>query len=202
MRKIQKIVIFYRRSPVKNDMLQKLVTDERGRELKLQKDCKTRWSSVVIMIWNFLVLKVQIYDDLSDRGMEHMFPREREIDHAKELTAALKIIAWATTKLGARDMNLAEADRIFEFALTELDKLGTNIADELRMSMFQRLFSRRQEDICTLLAFLENPRFLDKKSRKLSYSSKTRITDLAVSVYTRLFDNDPETMTDDTEDGI
>ena len=44
-------------------------------------------------------------------SLESIFPTQQEIDHAICLTAALKVIVFATAKLGARDMNLAKADR-------------------------------------------------------------------------------------------
>ena len=196
MAKIQKIVMFYRRSPVKNDVLQELITDERGRQLKLQKDCKTRWSSIVTMFRNFLKTRGPIYDDLSQRGKEHMFPTQSEIDHIKSVTEALKIIAFATAKLGAHDMNLAKADQIFEFAFIQLDQLTSEISTDLRMSMYRRIEERRLEDVTTLLAYLKNPRFLNNKPSKLSYSTKAGITEMAISVYTRLFENDLPTTTE------
>ena len=187
MKKIQKIVIFYRRSPVKNDVLQKLIKDERGRELKLQKDCKTRWGSVLSMLKNFLKLMVQIQTDLRARGMESLFPSPAEIEHTIELTDALRIIAWAATKLGARDMDLAKADRIFEFSLGELDKLKSTVAKDLRTKLYNRIDERRLKDVATLSGYLHNPKFQFGRKLILSYSNKAEITELAVSIYTRLF---------------
>ena len=101
MYKVQRIVTFYRRSPVKNDVLQELIKDERGRELKLQTDCKTRWNSIISMLRNFLELRVQIHKDLCDRGKESLFLTESQIEHTQSITEALEIIAFASTKLGA-----------------------------------------------------------------------------------------------------
>ena len=200
MKKIQKIVFFYRRSPVKNDTLQKLVKDERGRELKLKKDCKTRWNSVLAMLINFLKIRVQIHKDLEERGLESMFPSETEITHTKNLTQALKVIAFAATKLGARDMNLARADKIFEFALEQLDALTSSVAKDLRVHLHERITERRLQGVATLLGYLRNPKFQFGRKLRLEYSNKAAITELAVSIYTRLFtkeeeDTDSETST-------
>ena len=200
MKKIQKIVIFYRRSPVRNDVLQDLVKDERGKELKLQKDCKTRWSSVMVMLRNFLEIRVQIHKDLSDRGKESMFPTPAEIDHTKSLAEALKIIAFLTAKLGARDMNLAKADEIFEFALEQLDQLDSPISDDLYSHMKARIIERRLQHVATLLGYLQNPKFLFGRRHKLPYSNKAEITDEAVKLYTRLFDSDVANDDMDTSD--
>ena len=43
--KIRKIVVMFRRSPTKNDILQKHVKDEFKKELTLIPDTKPRWSS-------------------------------------------------------------------------------------------------------------------------------------------------------------
>ena len=142
------------------------------------------------MIRNFLKLRVQIHGDLRARGKEDMFPTEKEIEHAQDLTEALKIIAWASTKLGARDMNLAKADRIFEFALGKLDSLTSSVSITLRDFMYDRIIERRLKDVATLLGFLENPKFLIGKDQLLPYSNRAEITDTAVSVYTRLFNNE------------
>ena len=180
---------------MKNDVLQVLVKDERGRMLKLKKDCKTRWSSVMTMIRNFLEIRVQIHKDLKERGLLSMFLTNQEIEHAEDLTAALKIIAFLTAKLGARDMNLAKADRIFEFALRHLDQLDSTVAKDLRELMYERIEERRLKTIATLLAYLENPKFRLAAGReeRLPYSNKTEITEAAISVYTRLFHKETPT---------
>ena len=187
MKKIQKIVVSYRRSPVKNDTLQKLVIDERGRELKLKKDCKTRWNSVLAMLANFLKIRVQIHDDLEKRGLESLFPTESELTHIINLTKALKIIAFLATKLGARDVDLAKADKYVEFALEKLDLLTSSIAINLRDHLFERINERRLKDVSTLLGYLKNPKFQFGRNLRLEYSNKTEITNLAFTLYTRLF---------------
>ena len=48
--KIRKIVVMFRRSPTKNNILQKHVKDELNKELSLIRDTKTRWSSMLIML--------------------------------------------------------------------------------------------------------------------------------------------------------
>ena len=55
--KIRKIVVMFRRSPTKNDILQKHVKDEFNKELALILDTKTRWSSMLIMLEKIYEIK-------------------------------------------------------------------------------------------------------------------------------------------------
>ena len=57
IKKVRVIVKKFRRSPVKNDSLQKEVVKKYGKELNLIRDCKTRWSSLHSMIERFLKLE-------------------------------------------------------------------------------------------------------------------------------------------------
>ena len=55
--KVRRIVRLFRRSPVKNSILHKYVDEEKGRELSLLLDCKTRWNSLIAMIERFILPK-------------------------------------------------------------------------------------------------------------------------------------------------
>lgn len=47
--KVRKISKIFRKSPTKNEILQKYVKEEKGKELKLILDCKTRWNTLFDM---------------------------------------------------------------------------------------------------------------------------------------------------------
>ena len=153
------------------------------------------------MLKNFLRVRVQIYTDLCSRGNESIFPTEAEIQHVKRVTDALDIIAFASTKLGARDVNLAKADQILEFALWQLDQLNTEFSKELRKNVFQRVTERRQKELSTLLGYLDNHKFLDRRTgaRNLPYSTKSKATETAESLYKRLFYKEPDPPTIEEE---
>jgi hypothetical protein len=55
--KIRKIVKMFRRSPLKNEVLQNHVKVDHGKELQLFLDTKTRWNSLVAMLERFELLK-------------------------------------------------------------------------------------------------------------------------------------------------
>ena len=54
IKKVRKVVGKFRKSPVKNDLLQQVVKTKYGKELRLLKDCKTRWSSLCVMLERFV----------------------------------------------------------------------------------------------------------------------------------------------------
>lgn len=68
--KVRKIVKFFRRSPTQNDdVLQKNVKQDKGKELSLILDCRTRWSSLLSMLSRFLELRCSIQKSLIDLKM-------------------------------------------------------------------------------------------------------------------------------------
>ena len=74
--------------------------------------------------------------------------------------------------------------------LRELRKLTSEFGKTLTESVENRIESRRQMKLSTLLAYLINPSFLDGSNsfgRQLPYASKYAITKLATDLYIRLF---------------
>ena len=62
----ENIVRLYRNSPAKHSILQKYVVEEKGKELILLIDCKTRWNSLLAMIERFIYLQKPINKALVD----------------------------------------------------------------------------------------------------------------------------------------
>ena len=74
--------------------------------------------------------------------------------------------------------------------IKELQALNSDFAKELTTSVKDRIDERRQPKLSTLLAYLNDPHFLDASKswgRVLSYANKTAITTLAKEIYMRLF---------------
>ena len=100
-----------------------------------------------------------------------------------------------TLELSKRDANLAFADREFEWALETLKSFQNPFATRLYQSLLNRILQRREQDIATLLAYLEKAGFLDMlgndpKPKHLSYSSRKEMAKAAVALYVRLFSNE------------
>ena len=56
VKKVRKVVKIFRKSPAKNEVLQKYVLLEQNKELSLVLDCKIRWSSMYEMVERFICL--------------------------------------------------------------------------------------------------------------------------------------------------
>ena len=124
-----------------------------------------------------------------------MYPDEDEIDMLLELVEALEILEAGTRILCSRDMDLARADEVFEYMLSELRKLSSSIAHRLELAVEERIHERRLMEASTLLAYLKDPGFIDRKTTKtgenkiLPYANRKEITNLARDIQIRLFNN-------------
>jgi hypothetical protein len=56
--KWRRIIKIFKKSPLKNDLLQQHVILQEGRQLSQILDCVTRWNSLVKMLERFLLLKI------------------------------------------------------------------------------------------------------------------------------------------------
>ena len=54
--KVRKIILMFSKSPTKNDILRQYIKTDFGKDIVLLKDCKTRWSSLLLMLERFYLL--------------------------------------------------------------------------------------------------------------------------------------------------
>ena len=126
-----------------------------------------------------------------------MFPSPEDIKIIEELVDPLDTIELCATRLCARDVNIAKADRIFEYMIRELRELKSDVGVRLCTEVEYRIYERRLKIPATLMAYLENPMFLIQKTPKklLTYATKVEIQNEAKDLLLRLFsaenNNDP-----------
>ena len=60
LEQVRKIDRKFRKSPTKNDILQKYKRDDHGKELKVILDCKTTWNRMLVMLELFPLLENSI----------------------------------------------------------------------------------------------------------------------------------------------
>lgn len=199
---IRKICKFFRKSPVRNTILQNYIKQEKGKELNLILDCKTRWNSIEDMIERFLTVKESVVSALNDIGSSYMW-NEAQYPKLLELHKVLGPIRLATEGLGRRDANLLTSEGIFGFLLSELKNLNTEISLKLLYALEERIQERRQIELATLLLYLQNPENISssgKKSSVLSLASKSEIIELAGRILSRIFpDSHVETDSDEEQ---
>lgn len=181
--KIRTIVKSFRKSPTKNEILQKYVKDDRGCELKLILDCKTRWNTLLAMCKRFSDLELPIRKALIDLKVSPFTDEDFII--LKQIVTVLDPIKATVEALCRGDMNLCKADAALCFMLKELSSMNCNLSKEIHKSLSKRIQERRTV-YSTLLNFLTNPSMMSEfdKTRNM-YVIKMEI----ISLVTRLKKN-------------
>ena len=90
IKKVRKIVSKFRRSPVKNDLLQKEVALTFDKELTLLRDCKTRWSSLHTMLKRFLKIHGPVNTVLEELELGDLRLADGELQLVKTIDDSLE----------------------------------------------------------------------------------------------------------------
>lgn len=152
VKKVRSVVKIFKNSPVKNDLyLQPYIRQSFGKEIALQLDCKTRWSSMCDMLASFYKLRMCIKKALIDMHNDVSFS-EAEFDVMNSAINALSVVKLAVEAVCRRDANLITADAAIQFMLEQLGKSG-GIGRALRMKLERRHGERRTE-MSTVLQYL------------------------------------------------
>ncbi|XP_075990255.1 uncharacterized protein LOC142985898 [Anticarsia gemmatalis] len=155
--KVRKVVKLFKKSPTKNDtFLQKYIKEEKGKELSLILDCRTRWNSLLDMIERFYDLKVCIDKSLIDIQSDVKFTDE-ECSTMKVLIDCLQPFKLAVEALCRRDATLITAETILKFVFEKLDGINSILSVELAEALRDRIKERRSIVITGILIYLNNP---------------------------------------------
>lgn len=157
--KLRKIIKLFKRSPVKNTILQKYIKEDFGKELSLYLDCKTRWNSLAKMIERYL----QVSKPLSKALIDLQYPNplsSEEIEVLQKMSEALKPIQLASDKLCSRDATLLTAEGIFSFLFKQLEKNQNQFSKDLLSALKFRIEERSNHDVISLLKYLNDSRYL------------------------------------------
>ena len=114
VRRVRQIVKLFKRSPLKNETLQKYVKEKYPNGLNLILDCQTRWSSLLDMFVRTIKLKLPVQKALLDLGVQiHL--SDTEFFHIESITEALSPMKIAIKALCRRDANLITAQVTIKF---------------------------------------------------------------------------------------
>lgn len=158
--KIRKVVKIFRKSSTKNDILQKYIKDEMGKELSLHLDSRTRWNSLLVMLERFLEVKNAVRKSLIDIKADIFFT-EIDFEIVSEVVSALQPVKLAVDTLCRKDINLYVADVTLEFMLNEVTEVNSFLSNELKEELIFRIKERRIV-YSDLLQYLYNPEKLNK----------------------------------------
>lgn len=157
----------FKRSPTKNDNLQKHIRDEFKRELTLILDCKTRWNSLLAMLERFDKLVNCIRKNLIDIHSS-LSIAEDEIITLKSVISALQPIKVAVAALCRRDIDLYVADLTLTFMLDEINSQNTSLSVELKDELIHRIMERRN-NYSDVYQYLNDPTNVSKTSGEENY---------------------------------
>lgn len=156
---VRKIVKFFKRSPTKNELvLQKYVITEKGKELSLLLDVKTRWNSLLTMIERFVELKTCIKKALID--FNHPLTLEEHdfvlLEHMVQVLTPVKLTVEALCR---RDSNLVTADAALKFMFKQLETncSSSMFLDKIKTALLERVLQRRKVELSGVLNYLQNP---------------------------------------------
>ena len=187
--KIIAIIKLFRKSPKKYEGLQDLMVANLKKEYALLKNCPTRWNALLKLLKRFIDVKVPIQHALVDLKKTSLFPSEDEITIIEDMVKSLMVVDSVSVNLQDRSATLAEADRMFEFALSQLNNLAekSHFGLLMRDSFLSRILYRRPKGLVTLMSYLENKRFLKETDQVLPKASREEMIGEAVQLYVRLF---------------
>lgn len=152
--KTRKIVKMFRRSALKNEVLQKYVVPDFKRERQLLLDVKTRWNSLAIMLERFYEMRNCVEKALVDIDPDLRLTQE-DLKLISDIGKALKPVQLAVEALCRRDANLVTADAILIFAFNQLHQQESNISKKLFEALKNRINERRS-DLSGVLQYLHS----------------------------------------------
>lgn len=152
--KTRKIVKMFRRSSLKNEILQKYAVQDFGEERQLSLDVKTRWNSLASMLERFHEMRNCVEKALVDIDPDLRLTQD-DFKLISDIGKALKPVQLAVEALCRRDANLVTADTILMFSLNQLHQQDSSVSNKLFEAMKNRIHERRT-DLSKVLQYLHS----------------------------------------------
>lgn len=180
----------FRRSPKDNEVLQKHVKSEIGKELKLILDVKTRWNTLCAMLERYCKIRPCLEKTFIDlKGNSKV--TENELMCIKQLTSALEPVKLASDALCRNEASLLSADAVITFLLQTLEQRQSSqnnpLCKTMRDSILERISTRRNKTTMDLIQYLHSKTDVSKPNVFGNRSSKSVIQKYAMGIYTRLY---------------
>ncbi|GFV18931.1 uncharacterized protein TNCV_4758161 [Trichonephila clavipes] len=165
IKKIRNVVKLFRKSPMKNDILQKYVKEEFACEKMVYLDAKTRWNNLLAMLERFLGIKSIISKALIAIKEKQMMVNV-EFETVTAIVKGLKSLKIGLEKLCSRNVTLLTAEGVFSFVIGELNEQNSEFAKNMKYSLIQRINERRNVNLIGLMQYLN---FGEKIRSRCSY---------------------------------
>lgn len=162
IQKVRCIVKLIRRSPVKNDLLQRFAKEDLGKELCLVLDVKTRWNSLIAMLERFLEMKEPLRKALTCLGLDIPLTND-DFQKLHEISTALKPLELVGKTLSGQSCTLVMAETAVNFAIKELQSQNSALGSQLELSLKKRM-KERQSLLASAAICLSNGGNMDSVS--------------------------------------
>ena len=170
---IRKISKVFRKSAVKNNILQKYVIEKEKKELMTILDCRTRWNTMETMVERFLRISTPIKKSLIDLNLTNLW-NDSYIENAKTILSTLKPLRIAIENLSKEDSTLLTAEGALKFLFKALQNLNTEISRKLLNAVKDEISKRRDKTLISLFRFLQNPDNIAQKESDDFFNMSTR----------------------------
>lgn len=174
------VVKFFKRSTVKNNLLQIYVKDEHGTELELLLDVKTRWNSIAPMIERALKIKGSLQQALEELGRSDLW-EAIDMEFLEELLSILSPIKLTVEALSRSDCNLMTAEGAMNFLTSKLQTMDTDWSDRFLQNITTRISQRKNESIVSVMKFVQSPS-----------SQPRQVLETSANLLKRLYPVEPE----------
>ena len=167
---------------------------EKGKELNLTLDCKTRWNSLEAMVSRFLELRKSISKVLIDiKDSPNLSDGEFEI--LSQLVEALTPIRMLSEAIGGQRTNIIQVDGALKFLFKRLKDNSSPISEELLLALKNRLGQRWNQRIVSLAKYLHNHEVLKEveEDNFFEMCNRRSLIETAQNLSKRLFQKDTDT---------
>ena len=186
--KVRTVVKMFRKSPLKDEILQKHIQAQLNTELKLILNSKTRWNNFLEMIKIFVRAEKCIRMALVEIGTSTTITNA-EIKVLHDLIDVLEPVEHAVDGLGRRNATLLTAERIHDFVFKTLSNSNSAYSGSLKSHLEVRIKDRRNVCHVHLLKYLHDPNFLMENKYDIfgKYGNINKMYTLAATLMQKLF---------------
>lgn len=191
VKKVRKIVHFFRKSPVRNDQLQDRIEEDYSKAKSLIKDCPTRWSSLNQMLTRFYDLRehVDLCIHFLLKNDKSYLMSDEEYELINVLISTLTPVEQCVNALCRQSCSLYDAHLAIEVVLEELSLLSNPIAKELKKLIIEKQ-QTRFSDLYYLQLYLEDMSLINNPKYFKSMPSKEKLFEIMGQVLKKPIDKD------------
>ncbi|XP_065659767.1 uncharacterized protein LOC136083828 [Hydra vulgaris] len=151
---VRKVVKFIKMSSVRNQIFQKKVTEEFGKEIELHLDVCHRWNSLFSMTAPLLKTKKCLFQTSTELNALGVI-NKLDFESLASLHAVLEPAKLAVEFLSREDATFSTADTVLKFILSKLFAMNTEIASLLHSNLKKRIDKRINGNVMQLLKCLK-----------------------------------------------